>query len=146
MAGPKLDSVISHWFTPFADFQTSPLEFYEAVEAATGRKEIPGLLFSRIDYPEGGAHTPNREYLRITRDRLTFDVCAAPFGKSYFSCSCTLIRSIRQKKVSSCLCRWQCFQPCCWVGRMSDLPECYSEGSHPSASTRTILWCCDGSG
>jgi hypothetical protein len=39
---------------------------------------------SRVEFAEGGMLSAKREYLRMTRERLVFDICAAPFGTSYF--------------------------------------------------------------
>jgi hypothetical protein len=33
---------------------------------------------------EGGLLSARRQYLRLKRERLVFDICAAPFGTSYF--------------------------------------------------------------
>lgn len=33
---------------------------------------------------EGGLLSAKREYLRLKRERLVFDICAAPFGTGYF--------------------------------------------------------------
>ncbi|MBI3417607.1 MAG: hypothetical protein HY043_20135, partial [Verrucomicrobia bacterium] len=45
---------------------------------------IPGLEMSRVEFAEGGLLSADRVYLRMTRERLVFDVCAAPFGTAYF--------------------------------------------------------------
>jgi hypothetical protein len=77
-------SVISHWHHPIENFQTSTMGFYAAVEQALKPREIPGYSVSRIDWREGGVLTARREYLRITRGKLAFDLCAAPFGTGFF--------------------------------------------------------------
>src|SRR5213593_4636311 len=76
--------VVSHWHKPFEDFGTSSLEFYTAVEAAIRRREIPDTSTSRVDWREGGLASARREYLRVSRGRLSFDICAAPFGTGFF--------------------------------------------------------------
>lgn len=75
---------ISHWHALLDDFQTSALEFYKSVEEELARREVPSSRTERVLHREGGALTAQREYLRISRERLTFDLCAAPFGKSQF--------------------------------------------------------------
>ncbi|HEX4007109.1 MAG TPA: hypothetical protein VHX60_13115 [Acidobacteriaceae bacterium] len=80
----KDGTVISHWHHPIGNFQTSAMEFYAAVEVALKPREIPDYSVSRIDWREGGVLTARREYLRIQRGRLAFDLCAAPFGTGYF--------------------------------------------------------------
>ncbi len=77
-------NVISHWHHPIENFQTSTLEFYAAVEQALQPRQIPDYSVSRIDWREGGVLTARREYLRIRRGKLTFDLCAAPFGTGFF--------------------------------------------------------------
>jgi hypothetical protein len=80
----KNATVISHWQHPIENFQTSTMEFYTAVEAALRPREIPDYEVSRIDWREGGVLTTRREYLRIKRGKLAFDLCAAPFGTGFF--------------------------------------------------------------
>jgi hypothetical protein len=81
MARPE---VVSHWHKLLDDQQQSALDFYAAVEEELRRRELPGLRLERVDWHEGGVTSAKREYLRIGRDRLTFDLCAAPYGKGYF--------------------------------------------------------------
>lgn len=38
----------------------------------------------RVEFSEGGLLSAKRTYLRMTRERLVFDICAAPFGTAYF--------------------------------------------------------------
>lgn len=80
-AGPE---VIEHWFTLIPGQQFSSNEFYTAIEAEIKTQKVPALRISRIEVPEGGLLSDNREYLRMQRERLTFDVCAAPVGVNYF--------------------------------------------------------------
>lgn len=76
--------IISHWHLLADDMRASALNYYSAVEEELKRREVPSIQTERIDWREGGVHTAKREYLRITRERLTFDLCAAPFGAGYF--------------------------------------------------------------
>ena len=76
--------VISHWYNLFPDFQTSALDYYKAVEEELARREVPGIHLERIEWQESGVLTAKREYLRVARGRHSFDICAAPFGNSYF--------------------------------------------------------------
>jgi hypothetical protein len=77
-------NVISHWHHPIENFQTSTMEFYAAVEQALVPKQIPDYAASRVDWKEGGLLSARREYLRVKRGKLIFDICAAPFGTGYF--------------------------------------------------------------
>jgi hypothetical protein len=76
--------VFAHWHKLVENFETSPLEFYEAVEAAVRKKEIPELRCSRVEYRESGILSAVRIYHRVQRKKLAFDVCAAPFGNGFF--------------------------------------------------------------
>ena len=80
----SLDDVISHWCTLIEGLQASPLEFYNSVEAALQRREVPETKNDRVDYNESGILTSKREYLHVTREKLTFDICGAPFGTGFF--------------------------------------------------------------
>src|SRR5438874_1365988 len=76
--------VISHWHKLFDNFQASPLEFYSSVEAALQPRRVADISTSRLDWKEGGMVSARREYLRVMRGTLAFDICAAPFGTSFF--------------------------------------------------------------
>ena len=80
----KDTNVISHWHHPIENFTTSTMDFYVAVEAALQPRQIPEYATSRIDWRESGLTSARREYLRIKRGKLAFDLCAAPFGTGYF--------------------------------------------------------------
>jgi len=84
MAAQGLDSVVSHWSTLIENFQASPMAFYQAVEAALTRRQVPETKNSRVDYREAGVLSANREYLHVTRETFNFDVCGAPFGTGFF--------------------------------------------------------------
>lgn len=80
----RKSEVLNHWIA-FADgFQTSPAEFYTALEKELAERKIPSMEMSRIEFPEGGLLSEKRVYLRLLRERLVFDVCAAPFGSGFF--------------------------------------------------------------
>lgn len=81
-ASPKF--VLSHWYYLLEGLQASPLDFYAAVEQAVARRQVPGVSLSRVDYREGGIFSAHREYLRVQRKKLVFDICGAPFGPSFF--------------------------------------------------------------
>ena len=76
--------VIEHWYALIPGFNTPAKDFYGTVEKELKDREVPGLEVFHVDFAEGGALSAKREYLRMTRERLVFDVCAAPFGKAYF--------------------------------------------------------------
>ena len=74
----------SYWCKLFEGLQVSPMDFYSRVEQAIQLREVPGLEISRVERSEGGLLSAKREYLRLTRERLFFEVCAAPFGTGFF--------------------------------------------------------------
>jgi hypothetical protein len=80
----RMADIFSHWYHLIENFQASAKEFYAAVEAALQRRQIPDLKTSRVDWREGGLLSAKREYLRIKRKELVFDICAAPFGTGFF--------------------------------------------------------------
>jgi hypothetical protein len=84
MAAALLPDVVSNWSKLIDNFETSALDFYERVQEALSARRIPGLAFSRREYVEGGELTAKRIYLSVSRDRLRFDICAAPFGRGFF--------------------------------------------------------------
>ena len=54
--------------------------------------DIPSMEMSDVEYAEGGLLSDRRLYLRMMRERLAFDLCAAPFGNTYFF-SCRTVHS-----------------------------------------------------
>ena len=80
----KRADVIDHWYALVPGFTTSSKEFYAAVEQELVERQVPGLEIHHVDFAEGGVLSQKREYLRMTRERLVFDICASPFGSSYF--------------------------------------------------------------
>lgn len=76
--------VIEHWYSLVPSQNFSSKEFYDHIEEAITVQKVPALAASRVDLSEGGAFSSKREYLRFQRERLTFDICAAPVGVNYF--------------------------------------------------------------
>jgi len=93
----KRADVLDHWYALIPGFSTSTKDFYAAVEKELTEQQVPGLEISHVDFAEGGLLSAKREYLRMTRERLVFDVCAAPFGTAYFfSCRFAEIPTVIQ--------------------------------------------------
>ena len=84
MARASTASIISHWYYLFEGLQSSPKGFYAAVERAIQSRQVPDARTSRVDWKEGGLLSASREYLRVRRKKLIFDICGAPFGPSFF--------------------------------------------------------------
>jgi hypothetical protein len=94
--------VFAHWHKLVENFEVSPLEFYEAVEAAVRKREVPDMRASRIEYHESGVLSALRIYQRIERKKLAFDICAAPFGTGFFF-SWWLTEPKKSYKAQGCL-------------------------------------------
>lgn len=93
----KKAELLEHWISFAEEFQFSSAEFYAAVEKELDARKVPGLEKSRIEFAEGGLLSDKRVYLRMLRERMVFDVCAAPFGTRYFfSCRMAEIPSVIQ--------------------------------------------------
>jgi hypothetical protein len=78
------EAVISHWSCLVENLAVSPLAFYEHVEGALKRREIPATQNSRTEYKEAGLFSASRQYLHVRRESLVFDICASPFGTGFF--------------------------------------------------------------
>lgn len=76
--------MLSHWHVLFEDFSTSTQDFYRAVQAAIVRRDPPDVSLSRVLFKEGGIGSAEREYLRVARGRVVFDICSAPYGNGHF--------------------------------------------------------------
>lgn len=80
----KPPQVVGHWHNLVEDFSTSSLDFYELVKAGIARRQIPDLGISQVKWKQSGLGSGKRVYLRVSREGLNFDICAAPFGTGYF--------------------------------------------------------------
>lgn len=78
------EEIIEHWYSPVNNCEFVTDDFYQMIEKELTARKVPGLEISRIAFSEGGLLSDKREYLRLRRERLVFDICAAPFGTSYF--------------------------------------------------------------
>lgn len=96
----KKADVLSHWFTVLDGFTHSTEEFYAEIEKELAARKVPGLTITRVDFAEGGVLSDRRTYLRMVRERLVFDVCAAPFGRAYFF-------SVRFAEIPAVIKPWQ---------------------------------------
>ncbi|MHB9010674.1 MAG: hypothetical protein ACYC49_00385 [Ignavibacteriaceae bacterium] len=76
--------VFSHWYHLTENFQQSTQEFYSGLEQMIKKRNLPDVRISRIDFKEGNIFSAQREYLRVKRKELVFDICAAPFGNCFF--------------------------------------------------------------
>lgn len=89
--------VYEQWLTPLLEFRSDTAGFYKAVEEGLDHLEVPELVTERLVFRDGGFLSAGREYLRVRRELLVFDILSAPFGKCWwFSCrSAFLPRTLR---------------------------------------------------
>ena len=76
--------VLSNWNQFLDGVSLSTQDFYTVVESAVRKRQVPDAEFGRVDYKMGGMFSARREYLRIKRGELVFDICGAPFGTGFF--------------------------------------------------------------
>jgi hypothetical protein len=93
----KNDEVLQHSISIVPNFAFAPLEFYEMVQKELVARKVPGLEISHVEYAEGGVLSEKRIYLRMIRERLAFDACAAPFGTDFFFSSRTVYSPVTIK-------------------------------------------------
>jgi hypothetical protein len=78
------DIIFSHWYRLINDLQISSQQFYSRLHQVLCERKVPMLEGGRIEFHEGGPLSPKRQYLRLKRERVIFDICAAPFGTGGF--------------------------------------------------------------
>src|SRR5882672_3316638 len=79
-----IPNIISRWNHNLDGLNYSSMEYYTLVEAGIKRRNFPDVSVKRITLFQGGLFSSKREYLRVSRNDLTFDICAAPFGTCFF--------------------------------------------------------------
>ncbi len=80
----RRNTLLSYWCTLLESFSYSPRDFYSLVTENLAKREVPGLLVGAVKLREGTIFSRERIYLQLRRERLVFEVCAAPFGTGYF--------------------------------------------------------------
>ncbi len=74
----------SNWHTTRQGLEFSSQDFFSLLESAIKEKKLKDIKLSRIKMGEGGVFSASREYLRVSRKRMVFDICGAPFGNGFF--------------------------------------------------------------
>lgn len=74
----------TRWHYPFIDLTMESKDFYTMLEAALHEAKMPDVTISRVQKLEAGLLSQAREYIRITRHHMVFDICAAQFGRPFF--------------------------------------------------------------
>ncbi len=84
MDKPRIKGSISHWQQTVVGLQGTTSDFYQLVKAAIRAHDFPDVEVRTIELREAGPFSATRDYLRIEREDLSFDLCVAPFGKGLF--------------------------------------------------------------
>jgi hypothetical protein len=79
-----IEKVISNWAGLIPFYTMSADDFYKQVEDNIAKHEMPDVTTQRVNQKEAGLLSASREYFRIRRGNLIYEVCAAPFGKDFF--------------------------------------------------------------
>jgi hypothetical protein len=94
--------IIPPWQYPVENFNTSTLEFFNAIEAQLSAKQYP-VRMERVDHSESGVLSAKREYLRVSYGRYSFDIGAGAFGKDFFFSSWLVRRLPDNSLMMGCL-------------------------------------------
>lgn len=78
------ESILSNWAVLIDDFNTSGQDFFEATQRNVEARDVPEVKFKRVLYRESGLLSSKREYLRMSRGNVVFDLSAAPYGTGFF--------------------------------------------------------------
>ena len=91
----KRGEILDEWIYSAEGLSISGQDFYAAIEKRLDAQKIPGLEVSRVEFAQGGLLSNQRQYLRLMRERLAIDTCAAPFGSHFFfSCRTVYVRAL----------------------------------------------------
>lgn len=80
----RINTPISYWCNWFPGLKHSPQQFYAAVVQKVREFQVPNLQPDTLLLKQGSAFSANRLYLRLSREKLVFEICAAPFGSGFF--------------------------------------------------------------
>jgi hypothetical protein len=77
-------TVHAHKYHHFEDLQLSARAFYRAVQEMISEYQYDGVTCGVATLSESGMFSSRREYMRVSKGRYHFYVCASPFGRSFF--------------------------------------------------------------
>jgi hypothetical protein len=92
---PRPVQIVDQWCQLIEGMQFSAQEFYQRLEGAIELRKIPELHKARVEWREGGPMTAKRQYLRLQREGLLFDICGMPFGTGFVVSEWLYMRPIR---------------------------------------------------
>lgn len=76
--------IISHWHHTYDKAQFSTMDFYSACEQAIKERNLPGATLKRVIHNNRIFFSGSREYLRVYRMGIAYDICAAPNGSGCY--------------------------------------------------------------
>ena len=76
--------ILDEWIYSAEGLSLSGPDFYATVEKQLEGQKIPSMEVSRVEFAQGGLLSNQRQYLRLMRERLAIETCAAPFGVHFF--------------------------------------------------------------
>jgi hypothetical protein len=74
----------THSYQHFEELQLSAKDFYATLETQIASYQFPNVTCKVVEKHEEYLLSSKRQYLHIKQDSLSYLVCAAPFGKSFF--------------------------------------------------------------
>lgn len=77
-------TVHTHNSQHFENLQLSSKAFYTLLKEMIEAYQYPEVTCTPITLKESGIFSSKREYLRISKQRYHYYVCACPFGRSFF--------------------------------------------------------------
>jgi hypothetical protein len=77
-------TIHAHQSQHFEELQLSAREFYTLLKTMIAEYQYPDIKCEPVTLSESGIFSSKREYLRISKQRYHYYVCASPFGKSFF--------------------------------------------------------------
>lgn len=80
----KDNTQLAYWCKLFDNFNFSPKEFYAMTAKNLETREIPDLEPQYVMLQQSGILSAKRLYVQLRRERLVFEICAAPFGAGFF--------------------------------------------------------------
>ena len=78
------NQLLSYWCDLYPNLNYSPKELYALVAKYLEAQQVPALEASHVMMRESGAFSSARLYFQLRREKLVFEMCAAPFGTGFF--------------------------------------------------------------
>lgn len=96
-AATRKNRLLGYWPRLFENVQFSPRQFYANFLENLEIQKIPDLEVNALTLRQSGVFSARRLYVQFRRERLVFELCAAPFGTGFF-CSGRLYDRSREAR------------------------------------------------